>query len=115
MDPDNSLFCGSHVPDILWPDLLTVYGRECQYHMAEGDTVAGVTGILLPGMEDEWTSPGRYARFFIDGRDLPREPQAADWIDLVWNTYDVESVTATEYGIYRLVIKLSGQKWLDNQ
>jgi hypothetical protein len=115
MDNENSLFSGFHVPDFLWPDLLMEFGRPCDYHMAEGDTVQGATGMLLPGAEQEWAAPGRYAGFLIDERDLPREPQAADWIDLGFSSYDVESVAATDFGIYRLVIKLSGQKWLANQ
>jgi hypothetical protein len=113
MDIPQSLFTGAQVPEMLWPDQLWQYGAEYDYHLAEGDAVAGVLGILTEGAEGEFVSPGRYARMLIDARDLPRAPRAADWIDVGDKTYDVEQVEETVFGISRLVIKLTGQSWLE--
>lgn len=106
-----SLFSRVHVPDILWPSLISVFGVPYDYHFAEGDYVKGIIGILIEGVEDEPVSPGRYARFLANSRDLPRPPRAADWIELEYATYDVESVHATPFDISTLIVKLSGQSW----
>ena len=115
MTPPQSLFSGSHVPDILWPDLVDEFGVDFNYHLAEGDAVRGLRGILIEGMEGEAVSPGRYARIWVDSRDLPRRPRPADWVELDEANYDVESVDDSLASIPRLTIKLSGQTWLRNQ
>lgn len=106
-----SYFTIETVPFVLWPDLVAVYGSEYTYHTAEGETVPGLQGILIEGVEDEALSPGRYARFWVDRRDLPREPRSADWLFLGDATYDVERVDATVFDLNRLVIKLTQQNW----
>jgi len=102
----------NQVAALLWPSLLAQHGAEYDYHLAEGDAVMGVRGMLTEGVEGEFVSPGRYARCLIDSRDLPRPPRAADWIDIGDETYDVESVEGTLSGISRLVVKLTGQTWM---
>jgi hypothetical protein len=106
-----SRFSGENVPGLLWPDLLEEFGVEYSYHTAEGEQIPALRGVLIEGVEGEPLSPGRYARFWLDLRDLPREPRSADWIVLGTETYDVERVDATLYDLSRLVIKLGGQKW----
>lgn len=106
-----SLFHHEHVPHLLWPDLIDEFGVDYDYHFAEGDSVKSLRGLLIEGVEDEPVSPGRYARFWADLRDLPQPPRAADWIELEWATYDVEQVGATLFNISRLIVKLSGQSW----
>lgn len=106
-----SLFTEERVPDLLMPDLLTEHETTFDYHLAEGDARSGLTGMLLEGVEGEPVSPGRYARIWMDIRQLPREPRSADWIVVDDETYDVEYVAATLYDIWQLTIKLTGQQW----
>lgn len=106
-----SQFTGQHVPEYLWPDLIEEFGVDIGYHTVEGEILT-VCGLLLEGMEGEFKTGGRYLRCVLDHSDLPRPPQASDWIELSATTYDVESVEATLYNISRCVIKLSGQSWL---
>src|SRR4051812_4907486 len=105
-----AFFSSYCVPDVLWPDLLGQFGVEFEYHMPEGDA-GTVAGIFIEGIESESRSPGRYARIWLDQRDLTRESRPADWIILSGVTYDVESVDATPFAISRLVIKVSDQDW----
>lgn len=111
MLPGGSRFAAENVPYVLWPDLLNEFGSDYEYHTAEGETVAGLRGILIEGLVEEAVSPGRYARFWVDTRDLPREPRSADWILLNGITFDVERADATLYDLVRLVIRKSGQNW----
>lgn len=104
-----SRFSADNVPYILWPDLLEEFGSDYDYYTPEGDRFEGLRGILLEGMIDETTSPGRYARHWVDTRDLGREPRSADWIVVGGVTYDIERVDATLFDLQRLVIKRSGQ------
>lgn len=106
-----SRFAAENVPYVLWPDLLDEFGVDYEYHTAEGETVPALRGILIEGSVDEPASPGRYALFWVDTRDLPREPRSADWILLAGITYDVERTDATLYDLARLVIHKSGQSW----
>jgi hypothetical protein len=106
-----SRFSADNVPYILWPDLLDEFGSDYTYNTADGETISGLRGVLIEGLVDEPVSPGRYARLWVDSRELPREPCAADWIVLNDTRYDVERVDASLFDIYRLVIKLSGQCW----
>jgi hypothetical protein len=106
-----SRFSADNVPYILWPDLLDEFGSDYTYNTADGEKLSGLRGVLIEGLVDEPVSPGRYARLWIDARDLPREPRAADWILLNDTSYDVERVDATLFDICRLVIKLSGKCW----
>lgn len=101
----------SQVNALLWPSLLAQHGAEYDYHLAEGDIVSGVTGMLTEGREGEFVSPGRYAHCYIDSSDLPRPPRASDWIDIGEETYDVEKVEAMLSGIHHLIVKLTGQQW----
>ena len=96
---------------LLWPSLLAQHGARYDYHLAEGDIVSDVRAMLTEGVEGEGLSPGRYARCYVDGSDLPRPPRAADWIDIGDDVYDVESVQALLTGIYHLTVKLAGQEW----
>ena len=106
-----SIFNEEYVPDYIMPDLLTVHNTYFDYHLAEGDTRAGLTGMLMEGVEGEPVSPGRYAKIWIDSRQLPRDPRSADWIVIDDDMYDVESVSATLHHIFQLTIKLTGQQW----
>jgi hypothetical protein len=108
-----SIFSEDMVPDMLWPDLLTIHATIYDYHLAEGDTRSGLRGMLMEGLEGEPVSPGRYARMWVDTRDLPRQPRASDWLHLNGDSYDVESVSATVNEMSQLVIKRSGQSWLE--
>lgn len=99
------------VNTLLWPSLLAQHGARYDYHLAEGDIVNGVLGMLTEGVEGEGLSPGRYARCYLDGSDLPRAPRKADWIDIGNTEYDVESVNALLTGIYILTVKQAGQEW----
>src|SRR5262245_22133208 len=102
--PPQSRFASHNVPLVLWPDLLAEFGSVYTYHTAEGEELQGLRGILIEGLDDEPHSPGRYARFWVDLRDLPREPRSADWVLLNGVQYDVDRVDATLYDIARLVI-----------
>lgn len=106
-----SRFSAENVPYLLWPDLLAEFGVDYEYHTAEGEIIGNLRGILIEGQVDEAVSPGRYARFWVDSRDLPREPRSADWILLNDTTFDVERPDATLYDLIRLVIRRSGQGW----
>ena len=106
-----SRFAAQNIPYVLWPDLLDEFGTDYIYHTAEGEEFQA-RGILIEGMETEAVSPGRYARFWVDTRDLPREPRSADWLILPGPVnYDVERVDATLYDLDRLVIKLASGDW----
>src|SRR5262245_28442980 len=111
MTTRQALFNHEDVPQLLLPEMIAEFGVTYNYHFAEGDSVKGLRGLLIEGVEDEPISPGRYARFWADLRDLPQPPKAADWIELEWATYDVEQVGATLYDISRMIVKLSGQAW----
>jgi hypothetical protein len=111
MTPPQSLFSHQLVPLLLWPNLIWLHGITCNYHFAEGDAVNGLKILFWEGTEEEPVSPGRYARGFVDIRDLPQPPRAADWVELEWATYDVEQVSASVYNISKLILKLSGDLW----
>jgi hypothetical protein len=113
--PPYSQFTGTSVPDVLWPDLVDEFGVDFNYHLAEGDAVRGLRGLLVEGLEGEASAPGRYARIWVDTRDLPRRPRRADWVELGDSSYDVETVDDSLASIPRLTIKLSGQTWLHHQ
>lgn len=107
-----STFSANDVPLLLWPDLVEHFGVDYEYHTADGEVIPDLRGIYFEGAEDEPIAPGRYARLWVDLRDLPREPRSSDWV-LIGDsdTYDVEVVKATPYDIGLLVIKRSGQAW----
>ena len=109
-----SRFTEEYVPDLLWPDLMTDHATTYDYHLAEGDVRPGLTGMLMEGVEGEQISPGRYARIWIDARDLPRQPRSSDWIVINGESYDVENVSDTLYRLQLLTLRKTGQDWLED-
>jgi hypothetical protein len=104
--PGPSVFSTVSVPDTLWPDLLAEFGCDYVFHAAEGDEAAA-RGIWFEGDETESVFPGRYSRLWVDPRDLPRDPQSADWIVIGEAQFDVERVADTPTGMMMLVLKLA--------